>query len=187
MVRLVRRRVYTSVGCATTVLMYKDVPAHIKLLPTVELPPITGQPILYQFLNARGLYTTRWLGNSTLETKINTVVILSIAAATLSMLVIATTGIATIFAQQNYGLFNAQLAQLYPHNVFNAKLAGSNEVPPVTTAASGTATFQLLPTRNATYRDDTWPNKCEAHTANKIEYCRYFHVLWSYIDDQFLS
>ena len=68
------------------------------------------------------------MGNSTLVTKINTVVILSIAAATLSMLVIATTGVATIFAQQNYGLFNAQLAQLYPHNVFNAKLAGSNEV-----------------------------------------------------------
>src|SRR5207244_107770 len=61
------------------------------------------------------------------------------------MLVVATTGITTIFAQQNYNVFNAQLAQLYPHNVFNAKLAGSNEVPPVTTAASGTATFQLLP------------------------------------------
>jgi hypothetical protein len=47
--------------------------------------------------------------------------------------------------QQNYGLFNAELAQLYPHNIFNAQLAGSNEVPPVTTAAWGTATFQLLP------------------------------------------
>jgi len=77
-----------------------------------------------------------------LVTKINTLVILSTAAATLSMLVVATTGVTTIFAQQN--LFNAQLAELYPHNVFNAKLAGSNEVPPVTTAASGTATFQLL-------------------------------------------
>ena len=61
------------------------------------------------------------------------------------MLVVATTDVTTIFAQQNYSVFNAQLAQLYPHNVFNAKLAGSNEVPPVTTAASGTATFQLLP------------------------------------------
>ena len=60
------------------------------------------------------------------------------------MLVGATTGVTTIFAQQN-NLFNAQLAQLYPHNVFNAKLVGSNEVPPVTTGASGTATFQLLP------------------------------------------
>jgi len=78
-----------------------------------------------------------------LVTKINTLVILSTAAATLSMLVVATTGVTTIFAQQN--LFNAQLTELYPHNVFNAKLAGSNEVPPVTTAASGTATFQLLP------------------------------------------
>lgn len=78
-------------------------------------------------------------------TKINTVVILSTAAATLSMLVVVTTGVITIFAQQNYNLFNAQLAELYPHNVFNAKLAGSNEVPPVTTAASGIATFQLLP------------------------------------------
>ena len=62
-----------------------------------------------------------------------------------SMLVVATTGVTTIFAQQNYNLFNAQLAELYPHNVFNAKLARSNEVPPVTTAASGIATFQLLP------------------------------------------
>ena len=77
-------------------------------------------------------------------TKINTVVILSTAVATLSMLVGATNGVTTIFAQQN-NLFNAQLAQLYPHNVFNAKLAGSNEVPPVTTAALGTAAFQLLP------------------------------------------
>ena len=50
------------------------------------------------------------------------------------MLVVATTGVTTIFAQQNYNLFNAQL---YPHNLFNAKLAGSNEVPPVTTARIG--------------------------------------------------
>jgi hypothetical protein len=76
-----------------------------------------------------------------LLTKINTIVIFITAAATLSMLVVTATGITTIFAQQ----FNAQLAQLYPHNVFNAKLAGSSEVPPVTTTASGTATFQLLP------------------------------------------
>jgi hypothetical protein len=66
-----------------------------------------------------------------LLTKINTIVIFITAAATLSMLVVTATGITTIFAQQ----FNAQLAQLYPHNVFNAKLAGSNEVPPVTAAA----------------------------------------------------
>jgi hypothetical protein len=76
-----------------------------------------------------------------LSTKINTIIIFSTSAATLSMLVVTATGITTIFAQQ----FNAQLAELYAHNVFNAKLAGSNEVPPVTTAASGTATFQLLP------------------------------------------
>jgi len=80
-----------------------------------------------------------------LLTRINTIVISITAAATLSMLVVTATGITTIFAEQDYNLFNAQLAQLYPHNVFNAKLAGSNEVPPVTTAASGTATFQLLP------------------------------------------
>ena len=46
------------------------------------------------------------------------VVILSTAAAILLML--AVTGVTTIFAQQNYNLFNAQLAELYPHNVFNA-------------------------------------------------------------------
>jgi CHRD domain len=67
-----------------------------------------------------------------LVTKINTVVILSTTAATLLMPVVATTGVTTIFAQQNY-------------NLFNAKLSGSNEVPPVTTAASGIATFQLIP------------------------------------------
>ena len=76
-----------------------------------------------------------------MSTKINTIIIFSISAATLSILVVAVTGITTILAQQ----FNAQLPELYPHNVFNAKLAGSNEVPLVTTAASGTATFQLLP------------------------------------------
>ena len=75
-----------------------------------------------------------------MSTKINTIIIFSTSAATLSILVVTATGITTILAQQ----FNAQLAQLYPYNVFNAKLAGSNEVPPVTTAASGTATFQLL-------------------------------------------
>ncbi|MGC2573143.1 MAG: CHRD domain-containing protein [Candidatus Nitrosopolaris sp.] len=76
-----------------------------------------------------------------MSTKINRIIIFSTSAATLSILVVAVTGITTILAQQ----FNAQLAELYPHNVFNAKLAGSNEVPPVTTAATGTATFQLLP------------------------------------------
>jgi hypothetical protein len=76
-----------------------------------------------------------------LLTKINTIIIFSTSAATLSILVVTATGITTILAQQ----FNAHLAELYPHNVFNVKLAGSNEVPAVTTAASGTATFQLLP------------------------------------------
>jgi hypothetical protein len=66
-----------------------------------------------------------------LDTKINTVAILSTAAATLSVLVLGTAGL-TIFAQQNY-------------NLFIAKLSGSNEVPPVNTAASGIATFQLIP------------------------------------------
>jgi len=68
-----------------------------------------------------------------LGTKINTVVILSTAAATLSMLVVATDGLTTtIFAQQNM-------------NRFTANLSGSNEVPPMTTAGSGIAIFQLLP------------------------------------------
>jgi hypothetical protein len=57
-------------------------------------------------------------------------VILSIAiAAALLMLGVATAGLPTaIFAQQQK---------------FTAKLSGSNEVPPVTTAGSGIATFQL--------------------------------------------
>ena len=38
----------------------------------------------------------------------------------------------SIFAQQNF-------------NRFTAKLSGSNEVPPVTTAGSGIATFHILP------------------------------------------
>jgi hypothetical protein len=68
-----------------------------------------------------------------LGTKINTVVILSTVAATLSMLVVATAGLTTtIFAQQNMIRFTANLS-------------GSNEVPPVTTAGSGIAIFQLLP------------------------------------------
>jgi len=54
-----------------------------------------------------------------LVTKINTLVILSTIAATLLMPIVATTGVTTVFAQQN-NLFNAQLAELYPHNVFNA-------------------------------------------------------------------
>ena len=65
-------------------------------------------------------------------TKINTVVILIAAAATLSMIVVATAGLpTTIFAQQ--------------YTIFTANLSGSNEVPSVTTAGSGIAIFQLLP------------------------------------------
>jgi hypothetical protein len=68
-----------------------------------------------------------------LATKINMVVVLSTAAATLSILVVGTAGLTTtIFAQQNY-------------NLFTAKLSGSNEVPPVATSAYGIATFQLVP------------------------------------------
>jgi len=67
-----------------------------------------------------------------LDAKINTATILSTAAATLSVLVFGTAGLATVFAQQNY-------------NLFTAKLSGSNEVPPVTTSAYGNATFQLVP------------------------------------------
>jgi len=67
-----------------------------------------------------------------LGTKLNTVVILIAAAATLSMIVVATAGLTTtIFAQQ--------------YTIFTANLSGSNEVPPVTTAGSGIAIFQLLP------------------------------------------
>ena len=57
------------------------------------------------------------------------VVILGTAAATLSVIVFGTAGLATIFAQQ----------------IFTANLSRSNEVPPVITVASGIATFQLLP------------------------------------------
>jgi len=65
-----------------------------------------------------------------LGTKINTAVIL-IAAATLSMIVVATAGLpTTIFAQQ--------------YTIFAAYLSGSNEVHPVTTAGSGIAIFQLV-------------------------------------------
>jgi hypothetical protein len=78
-----------------------------------------------------GLYTISRLHSSTLGTKINTPVILSAAAATLSMLVIVTAGLtSTIFAQQ--------------YTIFAANLSGSNEVPPVTTAGSGIAIFQLV-------------------------------------------
>jgi hypothetical protein len=57
------------------------------------------------------------------------VVILGTAAATLSVIVFGTAGLATIFAQQ----------------IFTANLSGSNEVPPVSTVASRITTFQLLP------------------------------------------
>jgi hypothetical protein len=67
-----------------------------------------------------------------LGTKINTVVVLSAAAAMLSMIVVATVGLTTtIFAQQ--------------YTIFTAYLSGSNEVPPVTTAGSGIAIFRLVP------------------------------------------
>lgn len=66
-------------------------------------------------------------------TKIRTVAILSTAAATLLLLAVETASpITTIFAQQNF-------------NRFTAKLSGSNEVPPVSTAALGIATFHILP------------------------------------------
>ena len=65
-------------------------------------------------------------------TKINTVAILSIAAATLLTLGICIAGLTTtVFAQQNF-------------NRFIAKLSGSNEVPPVATAALGIAIFHTL-------------------------------------------
>jgi len=37
------------------------------------------------------------------------------------------------------------VAIIFAQPAFTSKLSGSNEVPPVTTAASGIATFQLLP------------------------------------------
>jgi hypothetical protein len=68
-----------------------------------------------------------------LVTKIKTLVILSTAAAALLLLAVVTASpITTIFAQQNF-------------NRFTAILSGSNEVPPVTTAALGIATFHILP------------------------------------------
>ena len=61
-------------------------------------------------------------------------VILSTAAATLSVIVFGTAGLTTtIFAQKI----------LYNH--FTAILSGGNEVPPVTTAGSGIASLQLVP------------------------------------------
>jgi len=69
-----------------------------------------------------------------LQSKINIVAILSIVAATLLMLGIGTASLTTtIFAQKI--LFNH----------FTAKLSGGNEVPPVTTAGSGIASFQIVP------------------------------------------
>ena len=66
-------------------------------------------------------------------TKIKTVVILSTATATLLLLAVVAAGLTTtVFAQQNF-------------NRFTAKLSGSNEVPPVTTAGSGIAIFHILP------------------------------------------
>jgi CHRD domain len=67
-----------------------------------------------------------------LGTKFNLAVILIAAPATLLMLVVATAGLtSTIYAQQ--------------YTIFAANLSGSNEVPPVTTAGSGIAIFQLVP------------------------------------------
>jgi len=72
------------------------------------------------------------LRTSALETKINTV--LSIAVATSVVLGIGTTGLTTtIFAEKI----------LYNH--FTAQLSGSYEVPTVTTAGLGIASFQLVP------------------------------------------
>jgi hypothetical protein len=69
-----------------------------------------------------------------LQSKINIVAILSIVAATLLMLGIGTASLTTtIFAQKILC------------NHFTAKLSGGNEVPPVTTAGSGIASFQIVP------------------------------------------
>lgn len=66
------------------------------------------------------------------RTKTNTAAILSIAAATLLTLAICTAGLTTtVFAQQNF-------------NSFTAKLSGTNEVPPVATAALGIAILHTL-------------------------------------------
>jgi hypothetical protein len=68
--------------------------------------------------------------NSTLATKIKAEIILSTAVVTLISLAVATASLTTTIFAQNM-------------NTFTAKLSGSNEVPLVTTAGSGTATFQL--------------------------------------------
>ena len=58
---------------------------------------------------------------------------LSTAGAILLLLAVATAGLTTtIFAQQKF-------------DRFTAKLSGSNEVPPVTTAGSGIAVIHILP------------------------------------------
>ena len=60
-------------------------------------------------------------------------VVFGIVAASLLMLCIDTAGLTpTIFAQK---ILN---------NRFNAKLSGTNEVPPLTSAGSGVASFQLV-------------------------------------------
>jgi hypothetical protein len=70
--------------------------------------------------------------SSTLVTKNKTILILSTAGATLLLLAVATAGLTTtIFAQQNF-------------NSFTAKLSGTNEVPPVATAALGIAIFHTF-------------------------------------------
>jgi len=66
-------------------------------------------------------------------TKIKAVAILSTAAAALLLLAVGTIGPTTLLAYP--GMFR----------VFTAKLSGSNEVPPVTTAATGIANFQIYP------------------------------------------
>ena len=65
-----------------------------------------------------------------LRTKTNIVVILSTFVASLLILGVATAG-----------LLNSASAQ--QQQKFSAKLSGSNEVPPVNTAGSGVADFQL--------------------------------------------
>jgi CHRD domain len=66
-------------------------------------------------------------------TKIKTVAILSTAAAALLLLAFGTIGPTTLL--------------VYPgmYRMFTAKLSASNEVPPVTTTASGIANFQIFP------------------------------------------
>ena len=71
-------------------------------------------------------------------TKIKTVVILSAVGATLLLLAATACYTTTIFAQQNSNR-PLQLKQI------TAKLSGSNEVPPVTTAGSGMAIFHIIP------------------------------------------